>query len=84
MLYLSATIANLDLVLTVDTLAAHLAGALGIPAWVLLEHAADWRWMDAREDSPWYSSLRLFRQPGPGDWGSVLIAVQQELETMRL
>ena len=67
-LTLAAVIEQLDLVITVDTLAAHLAGALGRPAWVLLQHAADWRWMHARADSPWYPSLRLWRQPAPGDW----------------
>jgi hypothetical protein len=69
---LAAVISQLDLVITVDTLAAHLAGALGVPAWVMLQHAADWRWMVNREDSPWYPSLRLFRQPSPGDWASVI------------
>jgi hypothetical protein len=68
---LAAAIAQLDLVITVDTLAAHLAGALGKEAWVLLQYAADWRWMTARSDSPWYPSLRLFRQASPGDWKSL-------------
>ncbi len=80
LLTLAATIANLDLVITVDTLAAHLAGALGKPAWVMLQHAADWRWMTARDDSPWYPSLRLFRQQRPGDWKSVVEAVRDALE----
>ena len=78
---LAAAIANLDLVITVDTLAAHLAGALGKPAWVMLEHAADWRWMIARNDSPWYPTLRLFRQPHPGDWKGVVATVMEALET---
>lgn len=67
-LNLAAAIEQLDLVLTVDTLAAHLAGALGVPCWVLLQHRADWRWMCQRPDSPWYPSLRLLRQQGEGDW----------------
>ncbi len=79
LLSLAATIANLDLVITVDTLGAHLAGALGKPAWVLLQHAADWRWMTARSDSPWYPTLRLFRQRRPRDWTSVLEEVQNAL-----
>ena len=79
LLALAATINQLDLVITVDTLAAHLAGALGRPAWLLLQHAADWRWMHGREDSPWYPTLRLFRQPAPGDWPCVIEAVQRAL-----
>jgi len=76
---LSATIANLDLVITVDTLAAHLAGALGRPTWVMLQHAADWRWMTAREDCPWYPTLRLFRQPTPVDWNGTINRVREAL-----
>jgi hypothetical protein len=76
---LAATIANLDLVITVDTLAAHLAGALGKPAWVMLQYAADWRWMIARDDTPWYPSVRLFRQPKPGDWSGAVGAVRDAL-----
>ena len=81
LLTLAATIAKLDLVLTVDTLAAHLAGALGLPTWLMLKHDADWRWMEARGDSPWYPSLRLFRQSIRGDWSGVLAAVRQALES---
>jgi hypothetical protein len=84
LLPLAATIANLDLVLTVDTLAAHMAGAMGVGVWLLLQHAADWRWMARGEDSPWYPSMRLFRQASPGDWKGVLRAVSIELALKRV
>jgi hypothetical protein len=77
---LAALIAQLDLVITTDTLAAHLAGAQGVPAWVLLDYAADWRWQHERDDSPWYPSLRLFRQPSPGDWDTVIRKVRSALQ----
>lgn len=65
----------LDLLVTIDSFPAHLAGALGVPTFTLLHADADWRWMDARPDSPWYPTLRLFRQPRPGDWTAVLAQV---------
>jgi ADP-heptose:LPS heptosyltransferase len=77
---LAAMISQLDLVLTVDTLAAHLAGAMNIPVWVMLQHEADWRWMLGREDSPWYPSMRLFRQPRAGAWADVVANVGKALE----
>ena len=64
----AAVVENLDLIITVDTSMGHLAGALDKPAWILIPKAADWRWMLDREDSPWYPSVRLFRQPKPGAW----------------
>jgi Flp pilus assembly protein TadD len=67
----AAVLAGLDLVVTCDSALAHLAGALGAACWVALPHAADWRWLLGREDSPWYPTLRLFRQSQPGDWGDV-------------
>ena len=79
----AASIQALDLLITVDTLAAHIAGALGKEVWVLLKKQADWRWMQDRSDSPWYPSMRLFRQQEAGDWASVLTTVQSEL-TRRL
>jgi hypothetical protein len=73
----AAVVENLDLIITVDTSMGHLAGALGKPAWILIPKAADWRWMLEREDSPWYPSVRLFRQPKPGVW-------DEPLERMRM
>jgi hypothetical protein len=67
----AAAMCALDLVISVDGMPAHLAGTLGRPTWVLLKHEADWRWMDAREDTPWYPTMRLFRQPREGDWVAV-------------
>ncbi len=71
-LRLARCIRALDLVISIDSMPAHLAGALAVPVWTLLAHHADWRWMRDRSDSPWYPSMRLFRQPSPGDWRSVL------------
>lgn len=62
----------LDLVISVDSMPAHLAGALGTPVWTLLPFHADWRWMEARDDSPWYPTMRLFRQPDAGNWSAVI------------
>ena len=76
---LAATIAQLDLIITVDTLVAHLAGALGKPVWILLQHVPDWRWMISRGDSPWYPSARIFRQKQSGDWATVIEEVSYEL-----
>ncbi len=75
----AALVANLDLVISVDTSTAHLAGALGVPVWILSRFDACWRWLEDREDSPWYPTARLFRQPGPGDWESVLGRIPVEL-----
>jgi hypothetical protein len=67
----AAVMKNLDLVMAADTAVAHLAGGLGVPVWVALMAEADWRWLRDREDSPWYPTMRLFRQDRPGDWAPV-------------
>lgn len=75
-------ISSLDLIITVDTAVAHLAGALGKPTWVLLPYLPDWRWMWQRPDSPWYPTLQLFRQQQPGCWESIFPTVQTTLKTL--
>jgi hypothetical protein len=79
----AAVIKNLDLVVACDTAIAHLAGALDVPVWVALPMVPDWRWLLGRDDSPWYPSMRLFRQERPGEWGPVFQrmahAVQERL-----
>ncbi|WP_426608948.1 tetratricopeptide repeat protein [Bradyrhizobium sp. McL0616] len=76
----AALIGCLDLVIGVDTSVVHLAGALGAPVWTMLPFNPDWRWLLNRNDSPWYQSMRLFRQPKRGDWASVVDCVRLELE----
>jgi len=75
----AALVELMDVVITVDTSIAHLAGAMGKPVWILLPYSPDWRWMIEREDNPWYPTARLFRQPAIGDWVSVIEKVSQEL-----
>ena len=75
----SAIMKDLDLVITSDTVTAHLAGALGVPVWVVLAYAPDWRWLLDRPDSPWYPTMRLFRQPKFGDWEGVFDQVREAL-----
>ena len=75
----AAFIENLDLIISVDTAVAHLAGALGKTVWALLPFAPDWRWMLNRKDSPWYPTMRLFRQPSSGDWETMIEKVSKEL-----
>jgi tetratricopeptide (TPR) repeat protein len=75
----AAVVAALDLVITVDTSTAHLAGALGRPVWLLLPHVPDWRWLLDREDSPWYPTARLFRQDAARDWSAVIARVDRAL-----
>jgi tetratricopeptide (TPR) repeat protein len=75
----AAVVKNLDLVITCDTAVAHLAGALGVPVWVALPYAPDWRWLLGRDDSPWYPTMRLFRQPRSGDWDHVFTRMARKL-----
>lgn len=72
-------IANLDLVITIDTFSAHIGGALGVPTWLLLKQEADWRWMRDVSETPWYPSLRLFRQKTRGDWTDVVLEMYEAL-----
>jgi hypothetical protein len=78
----AAAMLKLDLIISVDSMAAHLAGALGRPVWLLLQHEADWRWMTGRSDSPWYPTMRIFRQHKRGDWLSVTHAVTTALHEL--
>ena len=78
----AALIEQVDVVITVDTSVAHLAGALGKRVWILLQFDPDWRWLLDRDDSPWYRTARLFRQPAFGDWASVIRRVSRELESL--
>ncbi len=78
----AAVMANLDLVISTDTAAAHLAGALGVPVWVALAQVPEWRWLLGRDDSPWYPSMRLFRQTAPGDWAGVFRRIAAELAAL--
>src|SRR5262249_51864961 len=77
----AAAIEQLDVVLTVDTSVAHLAAALGCETWIMITHVPDFRWMIGRDDSPWYPTARLFRQPAPRDWASVITNVRRALES---
>lgn len=78
----AAIMKSLDLVITTDTAVAHLAGALGIPVWVILSYQPEWRWQMSGETSPWYPSMKLFRQPALGDWDSVFEQVVHELHKL--
>ncbi len=78
----AALIEAMDLVISIDTAVAHLAGALAKPVWIMLAFNPDWRWMLGRADSPWYPTARLFRQTSPGDWAGVVSAVRTSLRSM--
>lgn len=76
----AAALSCMDLLISIDTSLAHLGGALGVPTWIMLKYSADWRWMFGRVDSPWYSSVRLIRQPQPGNWENVVEDIFRELK----
>jgi tetratricopeptide (TPR) repeat protein len=76
----AAQVAAMDQVVTIDNSTAHLAGAMGVSVWLLAPFAADWRWLRTRDDSPWYPTMRLFRQPSPGDWHPVVESVRNALD----
>ncbi|MFY3678591.1 glycosyltransferase family 9 protein, partial [Achromobacter xylosoxidans] len=78
----AAILTQLDVLVSVDSSPLHLAGALGCPAWALLPFASDWRWLRERRDSPWYPSIRLFRQPAPHAWQPVLEEVADALRVL--
>jgi tetratricopeptide (TPR) repeat protein len=78
----AGAMSSLDLIVTSDTSVAHLAGALARPTWLALKHIADWRWLMGRDDSPWYPTLRLYRQPRPRDWGSVFEQMRADLRAL--
>jgi hypothetical protein len=73
---------SLDLVITCDTSLAHLAGALGVPVWVALQYVPDWRWLVGRQDSPWYPTMRLFRQSRAGQWDDVFRRIAEALQSL--
>ncbi len=77
----AAIVANLDLVIAPDTAVAHLAGGLGVPVWVALCSVPDWRWLHGRDDSPWYPTMRLFRQTRLGDWDGVFRRITEALKS---
>jgi hypothetical protein len=78
----AAIMKNLDLVITSDTATAHLAGGLGVPVWLAVPFVPDWRWLLAREDSPWYPTMRLFRQARLNDWSGVFERMAESLQSM--
>jgi hypothetical protein len=79
----AAVIRNVDLVVTANTAIAHLAGALGVPVWMALEFSPDWRWLRHRDDSPWYPTMRLFRQTRFGQWSDVFERMAQAVSARR-
>jgi ADP-heptose:LPS heptosyltransferase len=79
----AAFVQNLDLVITVDTAAGHVAGALGRPVWVMIPYEFDFRWLDGRTDTPWYPTMRLFREPAPRDTATQIAQIEQALREFK-
>ena len=79
----ASSLRHLDLVVTVDTAVAHLAGALAVPTWLMIHKPCDWRWLETGERTPWYGSIRLFRQEQPGQWAPVVMQVAEALAGLR-
>jgi hypothetical protein len=82
-LQLAGIIKGLDLIISVDTMITHLTGALAVPVWNLIHSDADWRWLEERDDSPWYPTMKLFRQETPGDWEPVIKKVIDQLKLLK-
>ena len=80
--HMAAVIGQMDLVISVDTAVAHLAGALRKPTWTFIQHSPDWRWLLGRSDSPWYPTMRLFRQPDRGHWLPAIQLAAAELRRL--
>ena len=80
----AALIENLDLIISVDTSVAHLAGALGKPVWILNRYDSCWRWLRGRSDSPWYPNAKIYQQSKPGDWAEVIERVKVDLKALAI
>ena len=78
----AAVMKNLDLIIASDTAIAHLAGALGVPVWLVLPDIPEWRWLMERNDSPWYPTMHLFRQTKAGDWATVFCQISEALQAL--
>ena len=78
----AAVVKQMDLVISCDTALAHLAGALQVPVWLAIRYAPDWRWLLDRSDTPWYPTMRIYRQPQPGDWQGLFEQMQQPLQSL--
>ncbi len=78
----AALMKAMDLIITIDSAPAHLAGALGVPVWMLQLYTTDWRWMVGRADSPWYPTMRIYRQEAPGDWAAPIEHLARDFDVL--